>query len=367
MQLEDVKILMRVETQAWLTAHREHDPVQLALSNKSNVNLPPVVYSQLKIVQKAAVKLPSWVAANCIIPGRAYEQSSSERAAALKPWSGKRCLDLTSGLGVDAMHFARHFDEVIALEPDPVLAEVVRFNLQQFQVSNVKLEQSTAEAWLEQYEGQSFDLIYVDPDRRDEHGNRQQSPAKGKPDIRALIPKLMQIGKRLVIKASPLYDIAEAKRDFPEANFDAFLAGARAYVGKTNTKQGNAPNTSIADFTFLNEDNLEQVAKRSFFYSKEAPSTTVLEKLERIFKERLKLERLRNYGISTQEYAEMDNDYEINISTFDGIQNLKGINEIKAIIGGGFGYLIMMFIIKITNFISIQINKVSIGFEISKP
>ncbi len=94
-----------------------------------------------------------------------------------------------------------------------------------------------------------------------------------------------------------------------------------------------------------NEDNLEQVAKRSFFYSKEAPSTTVLEKLERIFKERLKLERLRNYGISTQEYAEMDNDYEINISTFDGIQNLKGINEIKAIIGGGFGYLIMMFII----------------------
>ncbi|MBT8301082.1 MAG: ABC transporter permease, partial [Maribacter sp.] len=31
--------------------------------------------------------------------------------------------------------------------------------------------------------------------------------------------------------------------------------------------------------------------------------------------------------------------------TFEGQQNLKGINEIKAIIGGGFGYLIMMFII----------------------
>ena len=71
MQLEDVEILMRAETQDWLTAHREHDPVQLALCNKSNVNLPPVVYSQLKIVQKAAVKLPSWVAAGCIIPGRA--------------------------------------------------------------------------------------------------------------------------------------------------------------------------------------------------------------------------------------------------------------------------------------------------------
>jgi Fe(3+) dicitrate transport protein len=38
----------------------------------------------------------------------------------------------------------------------------------------------------------------------------------------------------------------------------AFLAGARGYIGKTNTKQGNAPNTSIADFSFLNEDNVEQ-------------------------------------------------------------------------------------------------------------
>ncbi|MFX0558112.1 ABC transporter permease [Maribacter sp. CXY002] len=94
-----------------------------------------------------------------------------------------------------------------------------------------------------------------------------------------------------------------------------------------------------------NEDDLEQVSKRAFFYSKEAPSTTVLEKLERIFKERLKLERLRNYGISAKEYVEMDSNYQINISTFDGTQNLKGINEIKAVIGGGFGYLIMMFII----------------------
>jgi ABC-2 type transport system permease protein len=41
----------------------------------------------------------------------------------------------------------------------------------------------------------------------------------------------------------------------------------------------------------------------------------------------------------------MDSSYEINIATFSGQQNLKGINEIKAIIGGGFGYLIMMFII----------------------
>ncbi|KAA2218200.1 ABC transporter permease [Maribacter flavus] len=94
-----------------------------------------------------------------------------------------------------------------------------------------------------------------------------------------------------------------------------------------------------------NESDLEKVSQRSFFYSKDAPSTNTLERLERIFKERLKQERLREFGISASEYAEMDSTYELNISTFDGEHNLKGINEIKAIIGGGFGYLIMIFII----------------------
>lgn len=94
-----------------------------------------------------------------------------------------------------------------------------------------------------------------------------------------------------------------------------------------------------------NESTLELVSKRAFFYSGEAPNTTTLESLERIFKERLKQERLRELGISTSEYAEMDRSFQMNIATFEGEQNLKGINEIKALIGGGFGYLIMMFII----------------------
>lgn len=94
-----------------------------------------------------------------------------------------------------------------------------------------------------------------------------------------------------------------------------------------------------------NEENLEMVAKRAFFYSKDAPNTQILDYLERIFKDRLREERLRDLGISAAEYSEMDRSYQMNISTFEGEQNLKGINEIKAIIGGGFGYLIMMFII----------------------
>ncbi len=94
-----------------------------------------------------------------------------------------------------------------------------------------------------------------------------------------------------------------------------------------------------------NGENLEEVAQRAFFYSEEAPSSSTLERVEGSIKSRLRQERLRLLGISAAEYAEMDSDYEIKISTYQGLQNMKGINELKAFIGGGFGYLIMMFII----------------------
>ncbi|MFS4449411.1 ABC transporter permease [Maribacter sp. 2307UL18-2] len=91
--------------------------------------------------------------------------------------------------------------------------------------------------------------------------------------------------------------------------------------------------------------HLEQVADGTFFYSKDAPSTMVLGALESIFEERLRQQRLVRLGVSSEDFAAIDNGYEIKISTFAGEQNLKGINEIKAFIGGAFGYLIMMFII----------------------
>ena len=91
--------------------------------------------------------------------------------------------------------------------------------------------------------------------------------------------------------------------------------------------------------------NLERVAEQSFFYTKEAPNTTVLDKLDGIFQQRLRQERLQKMGVSTTEFEAIDSRFEINTATFAGDLNIKGINEIKAFIGGGFGYLIMMFII----------------------
>lgn len=94
-----------------------------------------------------------------------------------------------------------------------------------------------------------------------------------------------------------------------------------------------------------NSRDLEVVAQNSYFYSKEAPSNIVLDPLEDIFEERLRQRRLIDIGVSTEEFTTINDRFEINIATFTGEQNLKGINEMKAFVGGGFGYLIMMFII----------------------
>lgn len=93
------------------------------------------------------------------------------------------------------------------------------------------------------------------------------------------------------------------------------------------------------------EKSLEATANSTFLYTKESPVSTILERLETIFQNRLRQGRLQELGVSAKDFADIDEEFEINTSTFDGQQNIKGINEIKAVIGGGFGYLIMMFII----------------------
>ncbi|MBC6998250.1 ABC transporter permease [Cytophaga sp. FL35] len=93
------------------------------------------------------------------------------------------------------------------------------------------------------------------------------------------------------------------------------------------------------------EIHIEKVCDRSFFYTEDAPSTDITEKIDAVFQERLRQSRLLELGLTASEFEKVDTQFDIRTATFDGQTNVKGINEIKAFIGGGFGYLIMMFII----------------------
>jgi len=91
--------------------------------------------------------------------------------------------------------------------------------------------------------------------------------------------------------------------------------------------------------------DLEQVSKSAYLFTKDNPNTNVTQRLEGIFQKKLRQKRLENLGVSQGQFSDIEASFEINLATFDGEKSVKGINEIKAFIGGGFGYAIMMFII----------------------
>jgi ABC-2 type transport system permease protein len=91
--------------------------------------------------------------------------------------------------------------------------------------------------------------------------------------------------------------------------------------------------------------NLHNTASQAVFYSESAPNSMVLGQLEKVFQAELRKQRLKQLGVSDEQYTAVDDLFEIRTSTYGGQINLKGINELKAFFGGAFGYLIMMFII----------------------
>lgn len=90
---------------------------------------------------------------------------------------------------------------------------------------------------------------------------------------------------------------------------------------------------------------IENVARQAHLYTKDNPNTSVTQQLEDIFQKQLRQDRLGKLGVSSEQFSEVEKPFGLNLSTFEGEKSLKGINEIKAFIGGGFGYAIMMFII----------------------
>lgn len=94
-----------------------------------------------------------------------------------------------------------------------------------------------------------------------------------------------------------------------------------------------------------NGTTVEEVANATYLFTKDNPNTSVTQKLESLFQKKLRQDRLQKLGVSPQQFSNIEKPFEINLSTFKGEKSMKGVNEIKAIIGGGFGYAIMMFII----------------------
>lgn len=222
MTREQITTMLTKEFDEAVAANRNRDPLAVALDK--NLEHAALVATQLKYLKRAEGKLPQWAERGCLLPPRAFEQSSSEAVAARKHLSGERVLDLTCGLGVDSAALARNFREVVALERDPLLAEVTRENMRRLGIENVQVITASAEEFIAST-NERFDWIYADPDRRSAEGKKLVRLEDCSPNLKELLPRLKELAPRLCIKNSPLFDVDEALRLFPTARVEVLSLG----------------------------------------------------------------------------------------------------------------------------------------------
>ena len=104
--------------------------------------------------KKAVKKLPELSAYNLVYKKIPLEQCSSEYSAQYKSRviSGKRIIDLTGGLGIDSIYFARKFKEVTYCEMNEELAEIAEHNFSRIGIKNIKITKGDSIELLKNYE-----------------------------------------------------------------------------------------------------------------------------------------------------------------------------------------------------------------------
>ena len=212
MEKEDIELLKSDTLRREIEENIERNPTDIALDKR--LVHPREVASQVKYLQRARKKLPSYYAARAILPSLAFEQSSSEECDAHKCFSGELAVDMTCGLGVDTLHLARHFKRVVAIERNPILADITRYNLSLMGAHNVEVVVGESEEFVATLD--RADLIYADPDRRGAEGRKMVCLEDCSPNIAALLPMLKEKTERICIKLSPMFDTTEALRAFGE-------------------------------------------------------------------------------------------------------------------------------------------------------
>ncbi len=248
MRIEEFEQLCSQELLTAIEANIERKADTVALDKK--IMHSALVATQVKYLQRAATKLPTYFAARCIIPPLSFEQASSEQVAGVKELSGGSLLDLTCGLGVDSLHFSRSFRRVVSIERDETLAAVARENFRRMGVSNIEVVCSSAEEYLARC-NESFDWIYADPDRRSVTGQKLVRLEECSPNILSLMDQVERVaGGRFMIKNSPLFDVDEAFRLFSPARVEVVsIAGECKEVLISRSEDDTLAATAVGRFS----------------------------------------------------------------------------------------------------------------------
>lgn len=122
-------------------------------------------------------------------------------------------LDMSAGLGIDSLSFSQSGLDVTAIELDPIKVQVLDFNAKTLSAGNIKILNTDSIKYLLSSDS-SFDIIFIDPSRRDTDNKRVYNLLDCSPNVVINQKLLMSHAEKILIKASPLLDITQTIRDF---------------------------------------------------------------------------------------------------------------------------------------------------------
>lgn len=179
------------------------------------------ILQQVEGWQRLRMKVPSWAAIEGLQypPRLALEQCSGEAAAQYKlqmvkqlfPDGGNEMVDLTGGLGVDFSFMARNFKWATYVEQQEELCRLARHNFPLLKLQHAHVICGDGEDYLRQMD-RRVDLIFLDPARRDSAGKKTVLIEDCRPDVCVLCSLLLEKAHYVVVKLSPMLDIAESVR-----------------------------------------------------------------------------------------------------------------------------------------------------------
>jgi len=197
------------EIQNYINANLNADLHSLLLKKSPfpEVSMQEIV-QQIKGRQVAQKKFPFLLQDGIVFPPQLnLEQSSSEKTALYKSeiLKGEKFIDLTSGFGIDAYYLSKNFKEITLVEQNKELLDIVKHNWnilgKKANFINEKLEDFIRE------NNENFDVIYLDPARRDQNKNKVFLLEDLSPNILEIQDNLLSISEVVIIKLSPLIDL----------------------------------------------------------------------------------------------------------------------------------------------------------------
>lgn len=199
----------------FVAEHLEEDLHKLLLSSHKYPGIEvPAAVAHIKALHKIQHKIPAWYHSALQLPvALSLEQASSQATASYKAklFKGERMADLTGGLGVDCYFLSQSYSKVDYVEQQEVLSQAAQHNFSFLGAQNIEVHNKTAESFLMETQ-QHFDLIYIDPARRDSHQNKVFRLSDCQPNVVELRDQLLEKADQVLIKAAPMLDITEALR-----------------------------------------------------------------------------------------------------------------------------------------------------------